>query len=154
MSMAHANLRKMIEEFGWTAVMTETEDGHPFIYTIGLEESYNHPEVFISGMGRQGKDLLDIVVHFIADDGRQFGDGEIANDVIVGRDGEPMPVKFVDTSMHCRINYMCQAYYHNEEKDFKAIQMLWPDTQNKFPDDEEFEEKFKSRQRLLVEPTL
>ena len=151
MSKAHQYLEENIAEYGWTAVGTETHDGVPFLYTIGLTEKYNHPEVVITGIGmQQAKAIVDCAVKKI-EDGRQFGVDEISDEVIIGSDGSSVNVKFVSTNMHNRIRYMCQAYYHHDENDFKALQLLWPDTSGVFPDNENFEEKFKS-QFLLNTP--
>jgi hypothetical protein len=153
MSMAHKHLEDNIDEFGWTAVGTQTEDGIPFLYTIGLMEKYNHPEIIVTGINMgQAKAIVDIAVSRIAN-GRQFGAGEISNEVIDGPDGAEAKVKFVQTSLHCRMHYMCQAYYHHNENDFQALQMLWPDTNGNFPGDGDFDEKFKA-QLLLTEPVI
>lgn len=139
MSKAVQFVQDMIEKVGWAVIGTEREKGGQYTYTIGLQQFCNSPEVIITGIDMNvAHSLLHGVVKNIVS-------GVVYNtdDIFTGILGDDRPVKFNAVSKENRINLMCQAYYHNDMNDFRAIQMIWPDSNNKFPGDVGFNKKFK-----------
>lgn len=133
------NIEEMITEHGWTVVGTGTKHGLPFSYTIGLCDNLDHPEIVIVGMGmRQAHTLLHVVVNLIKD-GTKFEDGQESLEVIKSAHfGCGLPVRFSAVDDDYKARNLCQAWYHHGEKPFEALQMLWPDENNKFPGDSRY----------------
>lgn len=136
----------LVAEGGWLVMGvggSETEPG--FCYTIGLH-SLGLPEVIIMGLPpTNGQTLLNDVGFMMKEQGGpvEFGKSydEFAN----------LPTQFVEVDEQYIKEYMCQAgFYYGESTPLKAIQMVWPDTQGKFPWDMEFEERFRAVQPILT----
>ena len=47
--------------------------------------------------------------------------------------------------------YLGFARWYYKGNDFPVLQCVWPDKQHRFPWDDGFEERFRSRQPLLIE---
>lgn len=117
-----------------------------FTYTVGIEENYNLPELIVVGVDNQmAANVINNIMHQVRI-----------------KDFIPEPFKVYDqfTSVKmCLVPVMVPAketlmtltslFYLNKNKDtgienidFNVFQIIWADTQNKFPWEEGFEEEF------------
>ncbi len=119
-----------IKEFGWHCLnVFYPDDGKPeFTYSIGFEETYNHPEIMMFGLE------ADKSHHMLADIAHDIKNGVILKtDVrlknVIGGDYEVM---FKEIKQESFGQYLGTAvdYY---EKPFRAWVMLWPDKHNILP---------------------
>ncbi len=115
-----------------------------FAYTIGLYENYKAPEIICFGLNN---DLL----------------GEILNDACsMVRSGqkfiieheydsflEGYNVQFLTVDKAFYENYFGYCIWYKGGNDFPAVQLIWPDKQQKFPWDEDFNPDWKFKQPLL-----
>lgn len=61
---ADAQVTRDIREYGWHCLHVlprAGEEGVGFTYTIGLIESYDHPELMIFGLGREREHIVSSV---------------------------------------------------------------------------------------------
>lgn len=74
--------RERIERFGFTMLGIEPNPDHPpWVYTVGLVERHNHPEIGVLGLPvEQGFDVLDVVARDVLSGGR-YAPGDV---VVVG----------------------------------------------------------------------
>lgn len=138
MSRAVQYVQDMIEKVGWAVIGTTCPNG-PYAYTIGLQQFCNSPEMIVTGIN------MEVAHSFLQKAVKQIVNGMVYNtdDQFGGIIGNDYNVRFNAVSKENRINLMCQAYYHNDMTDFRAIHMVWPDRSGKFPGDIDFDEKFK-----------
>lgn len=142
---SNASIRKDIKEFGLQVLMIRSYGYLPsFAYSIGLYETYGHPEIICIG-------LKNATAHQIINDaaeqiknGEKFKHGDISNEIFENGKAGFLSVdpRNIDDYFGTAINY----YGHS---DFPAIQLVWTDRNDKFPWEEDFEDDFKYIQPLL-----
>lgn len=129
---------------GWSAVgvMATVEDPTlPFTYTIGFREHDLHPELILVGMSpTQAHPLLGILYDRVSS-GERFEDGQTDSRVLEGYD-----VKFKALPPDGRPLNVARHFYGLDE--LPALQVVWPDTNGVFPDEDGFEERFVGWQDL------
>ena len=119
-----------IAKFGWESVYVfdEKEQRQPFLYSIGLEKTYNHPEVILFGLPRETMHgmLSDLVAKI--KDGMVFEKDQRVSGVLPAA----YEVMFKEVDERYFSNYLGTAkrYY---QRPFRAWAMLWPDKNNKLP---------------------
>jgi len=124
------SIRDNIEKYGWQYQYVFDENGKKpsFSYTIGLEESYSHPEIMIFGLKKdQMHDILSDLVNDIKE-GREFEPDLKTSDVVSGN----FEVIFKPLKQELFSEYAGTAvdYY---KKPFRAYVMFWPDKHNILP---------------------
>lgn len=138
-----ASLAQDVGRDGWTALAvlpTEEHPGVPFVYTLGLWRSYDHPELIITSFGGlHGHAVLGELVAQIQE-GEKFIAG-LHEDLFPGPmrnyDGWLRPVEDGN-----RDKYMQAAKRWNAYEDFPALQVIWPDPLNHFPWESAYDRKF------------
>ncbi|MCG7981357.1 MAG: DUF4262 domain-containing protein [Candidatus Thiodiazotropha lotti] len=124
------SIEENIAKYGWQFqyVFDETGENQDFSYTIGLEESYSHPEIMIFGLKReQMHAILTDVVNDIKV-GRVFKPNEKTRGVLAG----DYEVLFRPLREDCIQEYagIAERYY---KRPFRVYIMLWPDKNNILP---------------------
>jgi len=119
--------------------MVSISDASPtFVYSVGLNFSFNHPEMIIFGLARQGSNILRVMMHEIKA-GKSFAepavyDGVVVNGLIATRRVHPSQHEF----------YLGYAMGYCRERgrigQLEAIQVFWPDKAGKFPFERECDE--------------
>ena len=119
-----------IKKHGWEAMYVFDEHGEkePFLYTIGLEETYSHPEIMIFGLNRE---TMHNIVSDIAHDIKN-GFKATVNEKTKGLLSGDFEVLFKPVKEQYFENYLGHAnrYY---QKPYRAFVMLWPDKNNILP---------------------
>jgi len=136
-----------IERTGWSDIgvfPTKENQGNPFNYTVGLTK-INHAELITMGMvNDQAHHLLRSVVYLIQH-GWTFKPNVYSGDVLEGS----FDVAFVEVLDMYSKDYPMNMVSHLEMPDPTALQVIWPDRNNRFPWHPNFQEEFKDRQVLL-----
>lgn len=142
-----AQCRSLIEDVGWSVMLV---GGNPhsliereFAYTVGLWESYGHPEVLVLGLL---PDVLHNVCNIIGrqvNDGGTFEPGVPYGDILDGADAHFVQI---DRNHYDRLN-LANAIY--EGTDYPALQMIWPDWNGNFPWEDRCNVLTKAVQPLL-----
>jgi hypothetical protein len=142
--------RKVLDDVarvGWSDICvfpTENDppEARPFNYTVGLVE-FNHPDLILIGMeNRQGHGVLHAAVEAIRG-GTRFEPDTYSHEVLQG-----LRVAFLEVLDPLGDDYpmsMTNRLYG----EVNALQLVWPDTHDRFPWDPRFEKQFEGRQSLL-----
>ncbi|GAB3932826.1 DUF4262 domain-containing protein [Mucilaginibacter myungsuensis] len=105
-----------------------TDYSPPFAYSIGLFETYGHPEIICFGLPEK---LCGQIVHDVAKlikDGKRFHAGDITLEIFKNSEAVFLAVderNIGDYLLHAT------AYYGDEK--FNALQLVWADRNDKFP---------------------
>lgn len=126
-------ITESVRQHGWHAIaVQETQTVPPFLYTIGLCDTLNHPEIVVFGLPRATAYNLvsDMVVQICS--GRRYGAGEMDRTLIEGYTVALRPVHA--TQRLLRLGF-ATAYYRRARKSdlLSALQLLWPDVEGRLP---------------------
>ena len=127
-----SEIAEVVREHGWFAA--DVYDGDPpFLYTIGLMQTWDHPELIL--FGRQSNTahrLLSIMVETIRNGGSYREPGTYAG---VLQAGAQIGVRRVDATQHQLYLGFAMGYltYAGRMGELQAMQVYWPDKAGKFP---------------------
>ncbi len=136
----------LIKKHGWMVMKVSDPEGvmPKFSYTIGLWESYHHPEIIVLGLNSD-------VAHTILNDiGSKIKNGEVIlenknyKDIV-----DTYPVQFLKVRPGQFPEYLGLAMDHYRDQSFEALQLVHTDKQFNFPWDEAYNTAFKKLQPLL-----
>ena len=134
-----------VEKFGLQVIMVNPTDYSPsFAYSIGLYKTYNHPEIICFGLP---KDLAHGVINDIAElikDGEQISPSKNYDNIFKNSRAEFLMVDERNIE-----DYFAAAINFYQTTKFPTLQLIWTDRNDKFPWEENFEEKFLYDQPLL-----
>ena len=122
-----------IKKYGWEAMYVFDEHGEkePFLYTIGLEETYSHPEILIFGLKRETMhNIVSDIVHDIKN-GFKAPINEKVGELLSGN-FEVLFKPVIDNHFDDYLGH-ANRYY---KKSFRALVMFWPDKNNILPTEE------------------
>ena len=133
-----------IRTTGWS--LMAVLDYPPFAYTVGLEHSFEHPEMIITGMPPTLACNILIEISKQIRRGRYFRAGAILR-------GEEIRCStnllMGEVSARSRRDYMLCSQWLYASEDYRALQVIWPDTRGCFPHEPDFERRFRAHQPLL-----
>ena len=119
--------QKNIETYGWQFqfVFDSSEKKLDFGYSIGFEESYNHPEVMIFGLKR---DSMHTILSDIAGNMKngRFFDANLKTRNLLAGEYEVL-FKPLNESFHPENAGISMDYYN---RPIRILVMLWPDKNN------------------------
>jgi hypothetical protein len=127
-----------IEKFGSSVVsVTKTKHGYGWSYTIGVFDTCGGPELITVGLPPE-------VAHFALNEAakRMRGGADLTKGRyrgIVGRvecEFRPVDPKWIK-------QLMGWAIWYYEGADFPVLQVVYPDAENRFPEDEDFDAAFE-----------
>lgn len=134
-----------IEQYGLHVIIIEATDYLPsFAYSIGLWQTYKHPEIICFGFSAQ---TLHITINNVAElvkKGERIQPGK-TYDVFF----ENSKTAFVQVDGRNLEDYFGTAIDFYDSEDFPALQLVWTDRNDKFPWENDFEEEFLYKQPLL-----
>ncbi len=126
-----AKVRADIARYGWHClnVWPQQGDERPgFSYTIGLSESYGHPEIMIFGLGDKAHGILAECANLVMK-GTRFVPDEPSPDVLDGG----YWVVFKPVRKDCFPEYLGTALRYYGKTPFEAFVLFWPDKAHRFP---------------------
>lgn len=138
---------RAIDDPGWM-VMAIPDAAPPFCYTVGLIKSFNHPEIIILGLRYEIAHPLLNTVGFQIKQGEVFSPGNRYDSITEKYDTQFVEVTLENISEYFGI-LIGYTRHHNDATPIRALQLVWPDPQNRFPWENGFEEKFRTAQPLL-----
>ncbi|MGC4037010.1 MAG: DUF4262 domain-containing protein [Chitinophagaceae bacterium] len=134
-----------IAKYGLQVIMVSGSDYSPsFAYSIGLFETYKHPEIICFGLpNKLGHEIINDVAELIKN-GETIKTYSNYSNIFRDSRAEFLPVdsRSVDDYFGAALNYY-------SEVNFPAVQLVWTDRNDKFPWEENFEKKFLHDQPLL-----
>lgn len=125
----------------------------PFTYTTGLALQ-DIPELILTGMNmHQAAPIINLIARKAIAGTLELHDG----DVLALDEYNNLPMALIKVSDEFRGELMgvTNRYMReNDKESYDALQIVWCDTDNKFPWDEGFEERFRKHLPLLGEVSL
>jgi hypothetical protein len=118
----------------------------PYAFSVGLSLNYSQAEIIVFGMAPlQAARAIDTVCSR-ATFGKKFIDGDISSEVIRGS-----KVCFVEVSPEVYGKYMGAAlwFYQNWPEPFPCLQLVWSDSEGRFPWEAGFDAALKKEQPIL-----
>lgn len=145
MDEADLRVRSDIDTYGWhVAKIAGDEKAPPWSFTIGLEHSFDHPEILAVGMELE---LLHALLNHVGEQvkhGRRFEHDERAQGVL---DQHPPVFRTVATRWHGA--FVGNAAWFYRERSFRVLQCFWPDASGRLPWEPGFDPEWQGRQPLL-----
>jgi Domain of unknown function (DUF4262) len=139
-----------IEKYGLQVLhVFADETGPGFSYSIGLFETYNHPEILIIGLKQE---LLHRLINNMAEDiknGKTYIPLNFYPDIL---DGFLCYIVKVDADYYDAYVGQAQRYY--QEVDFPLIQCIYPTVKGIYPWEKDWPEEIKDLEPILGEVKL
>ena len=131
-----------IQQSGWHCNAVAAGKAYPtFVYTVGLEHCYRHPELIIFGLAPvTAHGILSKIVQRLSAE----GDSELTNTASAD---EPWSYVAVPESNRAELALSTLWYY--EGTDFRMDQVIWPCPNGKFPWDDAADDAFIKSQPVL-----
>jgi hypothetical protein len=134
-----------VENNGCHIVLVEADDYLPaFAYTIGLFQTYHHPEIICFGLSPETLKTLTSDAHKLVKQGKKLIPGYLFPEFLKG-----YQTQFLRVNPAYYPNYFSLAQQFYKSRNFPALQLVWPDKQHKFPWENSFDPNYKFRQPLL-----
>jgi len=139
-------MRSDVQHFGWHCLSVHPRDGEAgaqFTYTIGLSETFAHPEIMIFGLdGKVAHGILSDCVEMIRKGAAFQPEVEYAG--VIGGDYKVM-FKVVRKDFLPEYFGAAVRFYGN--RDFDGLVLFWPDKRGRFP----WQEAVSSAQREALD---
>jgi hypothetical protein len=153
MSMSEdERIAESVRRHGWHAIAVEgTPEAPPFLYSIGLCDTFGHPEIVICGLNEKtGHQLVSDMVTRIRG-GQRYHAGE-KDQSLLG--GYPVVLRSVHPTQRIVRLGFAAAYYRRAGKPdlFSALQLLWSDAQGRLPFEPRCDSEVVFLQPLLEHP--
>jgi len=126
-------LVKDVANIGWHSLHVTGDGAIPdFVYSVGLMETYGHPEIIVFGLPMET--MHDLLSNFVAgiDGGRLFARAGSYDGIV---DGFSLATRPMNTQNHC--DFVGYALWHRafvgKGGDLRVVQCFWPDKAGVFP---------------------
>jgi hypothetical protein len=136
-----------VQKHGWHVVKVMADESGPaFAYSIGLYETFKHPEVLLFGFELDLMHLIINNVGFEFRNGKRYGPDQQDDDILDDYDVEFKTVlpRFFDELVGTALDYYGGPV-------FRVLQCVLPDKAHRFPWDPECSEWLKENQRTFFE---
>jgi len=137
-----------IERVGWHVVMIQEYDSIPgWAFSVGLFKTFNHPEIVVFGLPLE---LSGQVINGIGTDiqrGITFNPSQEYRDIL-----EDVLCTFRPVTQRWYPPFLGYAEWYYRGDDFPVLQCIWPDKQQHYPWQPEFNKAWLRAQPLLFEP--
>lgn len=135
-----------IARVGWHIVLVEGEDTPGFLYTVGLWQSYQHPELLIVAPGKEASGFAANISEL----GKRVAGGEVlAANVPIDKAFAKFDGVAREIHKNWRPRYFGVAEGVYEGREYPALQVFWPDRQSRYPWESQADSKIFSAQPLL-----
>lgn len=134
-----------VSQYGLSVMLvSESEDGPKFGYSIGLSHSYNHPEIIVFGLNHEVAGVIINTIGRRIEDGERFEPGKKYEELL---DGYSCVFREVPTG--CYPEYFGYARQFYKGWNFAVLQLVWPDKDHRYPWDTDFAPHWIWQQPLL-----
>ena len=134
-----------VANFGWHAINVLEDDGTPpWTYTIGLYETWHHPELIIIGRSRAtANHMLQTIADILGADQRP-NLNEPTTQLLPG-----VKCHYLEVEPRHHPDYVGYARWYYARKPFPLYQIVWPNTDGQYPWDPNAPDTFRQWQPLL-----
>ncbi len=138
-------LLENVEKYGWHVVLITGDKNTPgWAFSVGLYHTFKHPEIVIFGLP---KDRMHAFINCIGNDvrgGKVYRSGVGDTELLPGY---TTMFEAVEKIWYGPVLGWATWFYDGD--DFPALQCIWPDKNNRFPWDEDFEPLLAADQPFL-----
>lgn len=128
-------IAEVVRQYGWYAASIGDHQP-PFLYTIGLMQTLDHPELIVFGLEPENAHAL--ISQFVRDirAGRSFAEPGVGEIDVAGNE-QSIGFRRVHPTQHALYLGFAMGYcrYVAQQGDLEAMQVFWPDDNGKFPFD-------------------
>jgi len=131
----HTKVDENVAKFGFhITYVLEDEKGPSFCYSTGLYKSYKIPEVFLSGLPQSLSFTL------VSDYADKFKESVLETNKKINSFSEDFdfPLYFIDVEKENLKDYDYTSQRFYEKENYKCVQLIYPDTKGKFPNEPEY----------------
>jgi hypothetical protein len=145
----HPSMQRIFDDvarFGWhvVAVSDSREGSIDYCFSVGLFETYDHPEIVVFGLPMNVAHRVIATCVELIEQGSPLQAGEVREDLLNRFSAAIVSVDHANYS-----EYLGSAIGFYDGTDFPALQIVWPDKENRFPWDPESDPKYVSSQVIL-----
>jgi hypothetical protein len=127
-----------IAEFGWHCVNVIEDDSHPpWSYTIGLYETWEHPEFIVIGRSRATSQAM---LKTLSDDIEQSSPPNLTDSA--GHQLLGMKCHFLEVNTRYYSDFVGFALWFYRKRHFPLYQIVWPNNDGLFPWDQNASKTF------------
>ena len=137
-----------IEKHGWHCTSVGGGDGDPcFTYSVGLFDSFNHPELLVIGLSTELSHSMISSVARSAAENNPLDLNESCDDLLADA-----PCVFVEVPCACYADWVISARWYYQGDDFPLYQIVWPSVDGPFPWERGADADLISSQPVLGKP--
>lgn len=134
-----------VSSVGWSVIgVGAGPDANPFAYTVGLTESYGHPELVMVGLSLTAMHQMLNIAGIRVRAGERFEDGQRYGQIAGGYDVEAVKLA---TKFASEVLTVAAARYGGT---VSALQLMWPDAAGLFSWEDGFNPALLGAQTLPV----
>lgn len=137
-----------IQEFGWHVVGVEAdEDGPAFAYSIGLQQTLNHPEIVVLGLN--DAETMMYIINTVGEEVRKgsvFENWHESDEILNG-----YSCMFRKVSAEAYPDYFGYAQWYYRPESFPVLQCVWPDREHRYPWHTGCQPSIRQRQPILAD---
>jgi hypothetical protein len=125
-------IAEAVRKHGWFAASIYDDDP-PFLYSIGLMQTWDHPELIVFGLdSSDAHDLFSAMIREIRD-GRRFTEQGVYTVSLT--EDHRIGIRHVHPTQHPLYLGFAMGYcrYLGRIGELEAVQVFWPDSGGKFP---------------------
>jgi len=134
-----------VAEHGWHVMnVLELPEAPGWAYSIGLYQTFGHPEVVVFGLN---SDLMHRMINYVGEDirsGKRFEDGKQYPELI-----EAYSCIFKTVNVRWYQPFLGYANWFYKGTEYPALQCIWPDKKSLYPWDANFNPSWLYAQPLL-----
>lgn len=129
-----ARMREDIQRYGWHCVqIAQDAKGPGYSFTVGLLETHQHPELVVMGLPPEvAHTILGMAVEQIAQ-GYKFFESQRSDALLEGHD---CLLHRVSPTAYRAYLALAVERHRDAPTGFAALQILWPDPEGRFPEEE------------------
>lgn len=123
-----------IENYGFHMTYILEEKGvTPFGYSTGIYKNFQIPEIFISGLP-QGL-TMELITNYV----EQFQFKNVPLQQKMDNLIDRFPVYCIEVENEALKEYALTSFKYYQDADFKYLQLIFPDVEGRFPNEEGYE---------------
>jgi hypothetical protein len=150
-----ALIEQGIRDVGWIAIPIADGEPFAFCYTVGLKETFGHPEFIMQGNfdPRQMAQIIGEAVEKLREEPDAFQAQEVPGVIKVRVHGviQDGMIGCRDVTRENRLGLLCRAGSRYGDDDFEAKQLIFPDQHALLPWQPGFNEEWGAQQATLYE---
>lgn len=126
-------IAEIVSQYGWYAASI-SDHKPPFLYTIGLMQTYLHPELIMFGIEADNVHALFSELVRNIRTGRSYAEPGVYS-VTLGGDEHPVAFRHVHATQHPLYLGFAMGYCRHIGRmgELAAMQAFWPDSNGRFP---------------------